>query len=104
MLTATLASGDALPGWLNFDAAKGTFSGTPAANDAGELALCLTATDLAGASISQNFILSIAAVSGRTLVGTTGYDQLNGTAGNDALDGGAGDDTYYVDSGADAIV
>ncbi|HEX2558919.1 putative Ig domain-containing protein [Phenylobacterium sp.] len=49
--SASLADGDPLPGWLNFDAATRTFSGTPPANFTGVIALKVTATDaLAGAS------------------------------------------------------
>lgn len=55
--TATLADGSALPTWLAFDAATGTFSGTPAS--AGSYALRVTATDLAGASASQSFNLAV---------------------------------------------
>lgn len=54
---ATLADGSALPGWLTFDAATGTFSGTPTA--AGSVQLRVTATDLAGASASQSLTLTI---------------------------------------------
>ncbi|WP_333841472.1 calcium-binding protein [Pelomicrobium sp.] len=57
--SATLASGEALPGWLLFDAATGTFSGTPTA--AGSVQLRVTATDLAGASASQSLTLTITA-------------------------------------------
>ncbi|PPC74484.1 hypothetical protein C4K68_25555, partial [Pokkaliibacter plantistimulans] len=36
-LSATLADGSALPGWLSFNAATGTFSGTPDNGDVGSL-------------------------------------------------------------------
>ncbi|WP_237737027.1 putative Ig domain-containing protein [Serratia fonticola] len=55
--SATLADGSALPDWLSFDASTGTFSGTPAT--AGNYALRVTATDLAGAQASQTFTLDI---------------------------------------------
>lgn len=57
--SATLADGSALPDWLKFDAQTGTFSGTPAT--AGNYALRVTATDLAGAQASQTFTLDIKA-------------------------------------------
>ena len=57
--SATLSDGSALPAWLAFDAATGTFSGTPPA--AGHLALRVTATDLAGAQASQRFSLAVEA-------------------------------------------
>jgi len=47
-LGATLLDGSELPSWLEFDAAEGTFSGTPLNEDVGVLALRLTATDMAG--------------------------------------------------------
>ncbi|CAD5377721.1 conserved hypothetical protein [Pseudomonas sp. OF001] len=55
--SATLSDGSALPDWLAFDAATGTFSGTPAS--AGNYALRVTATDLAGAQASQSFALAV---------------------------------------------
>jgi VCBS repeat-containing protein len=60
--SATLSDGGALPDWLAFDAASGTFSGTPAS--AGSYALRVTATDLAGASASQSFTLTVEAGGG----------------------------------------
>ncbi len=59
---ATLSSGAALPGWLVFNAATQTFSGTPANADVGVINLRVTATDLAGASASGDFVLGIANV------------------------------------------
>jgi hypothetical protein len=58
-LSATLADGTALPGWLRFDAATGSFSGTPGFADAGVLNITVTATDTAGASVGQSFALTI---------------------------------------------
>jgi hypothetical protein len=59
--TATLANGDPLPDWLTFDAATGTFQGTPGAADVGSLAIRVTATDEGGASASTSFILVVPA-------------------------------------------
>jgi VCBS repeat-containing protein len=56
-LSATRADGSALPAWLAFDAATRSFSGTPAT--AGNYALQVTATDLAGAQASQTFTLTV---------------------------------------------
>ncbi|WP_461584907.1 putative Ig domain-containing protein [Tepidiphilus sp. HLB4] len=55
--SAALADGSALPDWLAFDAATGSFSGTPAT--AGNYALRVTATDSLGASASQSFALEV---------------------------------------------
>jgi Ca2+-binding RTX toxin-like protein len=57
--SATLADGNPLPGWLSFDAQTGSFSGTPTSNAAGLLNLRVTATDLAGASVSDSFNLTV---------------------------------------------
>src|SRR5262249_4397026 len=43
--TASLGDGSALPGWLTFNAATRTFSGTPPANFNGQIALKVTAGD-----------------------------------------------------------
>ena len=55
---ATLADGSALPTWLSFDGT--TFSGTPLNDDVGSINLRITATDIAGASITSDFSLSVA--------------------------------------------
>jgi VCBS repeat-containing protein len=60
--SARLADGSALPDWLTFDAATGAFSGTP--STAGNFALRVTATDLAGAQASQTFTLDVASGGG----------------------------------------
>jgi VCBS repeat-containing protein len=67
--SATLADGSALPDWLAFDATTGTFSGTPAL--AGNYALRVTATDLAGASASQSFTLAVESGGGNQAPVTT---------------------------------
>jgi hypothetical protein len=56
---ATLSGGGALPGWLTFDAASRTFSGTPGPGDAGVSNIRLTATDGKGGSIFDEFLLSV---------------------------------------------
>ena len=56
--TATLANGDPLPAWLTFDAATGTFSGTPGQADVGVLSVIVTASDGA-ASVSDTFDLTV---------------------------------------------
>ncbi|WP_418316906.1 putative Ig domain-containing protein [Piscinibacter sakaiensis] len=60
--SATLSSGAALPGWLLFDAATRTLSGTPAASDVGTVGLRITATDIAGTAVNADFSLDVAAV------------------------------------------
>ena len=122
VLTATRADGGALPAWLAFDAASGTFSGTPAYGDIGALALTVTATDRAGARAALGFSLSVTAQPARTLIGGAGNDRLTGATGDDTLRGyagadlldgregadlmvgGDGDDTYHVDHAGDQVV
>ena len=60
-LSSTLADGSALPGWLSFDEATGTFSGTPPANFNGAIALAVTASD-GQAIVTDTFTLSVIAV------------------------------------------
>ena len=57
-LTATLDDGSALPAWLTFDAATGTFSGTPPLNFNGDIALKVTASD-GGETVSTSFTLTV---------------------------------------------
>ncbi|MBP9714332.1 MAG: putative Ig domain-containing protein [Sterolibacterium sp.] len=59
LMQVTLLGGEALPGWLQYDAATHTLFGTPGNDDVGEWRLALTATDLVGVSISQAFNLSV---------------------------------------------
>ncbi|MGY0617770.1 VCBS domain-containing protein, partial [Vibrio sp. FJH11] len=56
--TLTLSTGS-LPAWLHFDAATGTFSGTPTNSDVGSTQVTVTATDDHGAQISTTFDLTV---------------------------------------------
>lgn len=60
VLSASRADGSALPAWLAFDAASGTFSGRPGSGDLGSLAVVVRASDPAGASASGVFTLTVA--------------------------------------------
>lgn len=122
-LSATLANGDPLPGWLTFAPSLRTFSGTPGNADAGQLSIRLTATDSTGASASNVFSLTVAAAGpgadaligsegldaldglggNDTLVGLGGNDSLDGGDGNDRLDGGAGYDILLGGAGSDIL-
>ncbi|RRO13556.1 putative Ig domain-containing protein, partial [Pectobacterium aquaticum] len=64
-LSATLADGSALPNWLSFNPATGTFSGTPGNSDVGSLSIRVTASD-GDAAVSTTFSMSVtpAAVNG----------------------------------------
>ena len=109
--TVTLANGTALPTWLSFDTATNTISGTALDANIGTLDLLVTATDIAGATSQDNFLLTINPLD-RVLIGTTGNDTLIGGQGNDIIDGGAGvdtmkggkgNDTYVVDLATDVV-
>ncbi|MBI0544199.1 hypothetical protein F7158_23000, partial [Dickeya dianthicola] len=52
----------ALPGWLSFNPATRTFSGTPGNGDVGNLTIRVTATDSGNASVSTTFGLAVANV------------------------------------------
>ncbi|MGM3174397.1 putative Ig domain-containing protein [Dickeya lacustris] len=60
-LSATQADGSALPGWLSFNPATRTFSGTPGSSDVGNLSIRVTATDSSNASVSTTFALAVSA-------------------------------------------
>ncbi|NJN88174.1 MAG: hypothetical protein HC881_20125, partial [Leptolyngbyaceae cyanobacterium SL_7_1] len=57
--TATLTSAGLLPAWLSFDPTTQTLSGTPGDGDGGTLAIRITATDGALASVSADFQLVV---------------------------------------------
>src|SRR5262249_6465820 len=110
---ASLANGDPLPSWLQFDASTLTLSGTAAG--AGSWDVQITATDLSGASVSDTFALTVTDAgnsAGQTLIGGDGNDVLRGgdgndvllgRAGNDKMDGGAGNDYLNGGKGNDRL-
>jgi hypothetical protein len=57
--SATLDNGQALPSWLTFNAATRTFSGTPTNGDTGAISVKVTATDAAGLTASDTYVLTI---------------------------------------------
>ncbi|MBN3263429.1 putative Ig domain-containing protein, partial [Pectobacterium brasiliense] len=69
-LSATLADGSPLPGWITFNPATGTFSGTPANGDVGTLVIRVTATDGSNTSISTSFGLTVTNVNDAPVVAT----------------------------------
>jgi Ca2+-binding RTX toxin-like protein len=102
-LSATLENGNALPNWLSFNATTKTFSGTPPLANNGNLNIKVTATDSAGAQVSDVFALEIGLNLMGTnrvdrLIGSNGHDTISGLGGNDFIDGGRGDD--LLDGGA----
>ncbi len=101
-----------LPSWLSFNAITRTFIGTPRNTDVGTLEIVLTATDSAGESINDTFLLNVKYANRRltgdsdnnTLIGNGGNDRLDGGVGDDTMQGGLGNDTYTVDSSGDTII
>ncbi|WP_339899284.1 putative Ig domain-containing protein [uncultured Gilvimarinus sp.] len=58
--SAQLAGGGALPGWLSFDSATRTFSGTPANDDVAVITVVVNASDdQGGASASDSFTITV---------------------------------------------
>lgn len=110
-----------LPAWLAFNAATGTFSGTPAASEVGAVALGVRFTDSGGLFAQDSFNVTVAQAAAMTLTGTasadvltgkSNADTLSGLGGDDVLDGalgadrmlgGLGNDVYQVDNAADAV-
>ena len=104
-----------------------TFDGTPSEKDAGVYEIEVSATDEAGASVSDVVVLTVTnrdysesegddTLTGKgtddviygaggddLLIGKNGNDTLVGGSGNDTMEGGKGDDTYWVDSEGDVV-
>ncbi|MXY16825.1 MAG: hypothetical protein F4057_08085 [Acidobacteria bacterium] len=59
--TAELDGGGNLPSWLTFTASTRTFSGTPAAADAGTVSVKVTASDDDSATVSDTFVITVSA-------------------------------------------
>ncbi len=101
-LSAALWDGSVLPDWLTFDAATGTFSGTPDNWDVGNYEVRLTATDVAGLSVSDTFTLAVNNVNDAPVVANAIPDRLatEGTAFSYAVAGDtfADDDTIHGDT------
>ena len=73
--TATLENGQALPSWLAFNANNRTFSGTPPRTALGSLAVKVTASDRAAATVTDTFNLAIADKNLPPTLGTPLEDQ-----------------------------
>ncbi|WP_226099209.1 putative Ig domain-containing protein [Dickeya oryzae] len=81
-LSATRADGSALPGWLSFNPATRTFSGTPGNGDVGNLTIRVTATDSSNASVSTTFGLVVTNVNDAPVVsGTLGAQTATQSGG-----------------------
>jgi len=74
-LNATLTDDSALPSWLNFNPQLMRFSGTPGAEDVGNVSVRVTAVDRAGVSISDDFQITISDVNDAPIVTSPIVDQ-----------------------------
>ncbi len=104
--TTTLSDGSALPGWLAFDPATHSFSGTPANGDVGSLDVKITATDSLNVSISDTFRITVANVNDAptavnqtiTVLENTSYTLTAGNFGFSDVDTGDSLQAVSLDS------
>ena len=83
-LSATLEDGQPLPGWLTFDPATGSLTGTPGTNQAGIFQVAIIATDRQGASVTAPLTLTVANLAETPIIdlppeydtGTSDQDQI----------------------------
>jgi Ca2+-binding RTX toxin-like protein len=100
-LSAGLADGSALPGWLVFDPTEQRLSGTPSGDSAGSYEMVIRATDQSGASAANPFTLTVS--DDAYLTGSDGDELIIGGASNDILEGGAGSDALFGNGGDDLL-
>lgn len=103
-------NGEALPGWLHFDAASGTVSGHAPVGSP-DLSLSLIATDPLGNQSHADFSLALteppqtvkSSWHGGTIYGKDGDDHLIGSNFNDRIHGGDGNDYLKAKFGNDVL-
>lgn len=81
--SALQTNGLALPGWLQFNGSTGTFSGTPTANQLGNVFVNVSAIDNSNSSVSSSFHISPVANYGTQFTNTAGADNFTGTSALD---------------------
>jgi Ca2+-binding RTX toxin-like protein len=74
-----------IPDWLSFDADTRTFSGTPGNNDSGTLNIEVTATDNDGASVTDEFTLTVADFVNPTTISITATTSTATEGGSNGL-------------------
>ncbi len=75
-LSAQRSDGGGLPTWLSFDAATGAFSGTPGPSDTGPVGIRVSATDAAGASAWDDFVINVVSVNAPPTLASPLADQV----------------------------
>ncbi|WP_371395684.1 cadherin-like domain-containing protein [Fretibacter rubidus] len=101
---AALTDGSALPGWLTFDAATQSFTGTPTSSQSrGLFRVEITATDPHGAAASVELWLI---VTDDLVIGTTNPDSLVSSGGNqsDVFIGLTANDEFRGNDGSDYYI
>ena len=73
--STTLENGNALPTWLTFNPTTRTFSGTPTNDNVGSLNVKVTATDKAGANVSDIFAIAVENLNDAPIVSNAIADQ-----------------------------
>ena len=73
--SATLENGNVLPTWLSFNATTRTFTGTPTNENVGNLNVKVTATDKAGANVSDIFAIAVENLNDAPIVSKAIADQ-----------------------------
>ncbi|BAY22229.1 hypothetical protein NIES2100_19920 [Calothrix sp. NIES-2100] len=77
--SATLKDGSNLPSWLKFNSATRTFSGTPTNADINIIDIKVAATDTSGATVSDDFSLSVDNVNDAPILNSAIADQSTPT-------------------------
>ncbi|MDB9309593.1 choice-of-anchor I family protein [Aphanizomenon sp. CS-733/32] len=73
--SATLENGNALPSWLTFNPTTRTFSGTPTNDNVGNLNVKVTATDKAGTSANDIFVIAVENINDAPILSNAIADQ-----------------------------
>ena len=74
--TVTL-SGTTVPAWLSFDAETGILSGTPTNSEVGGHSVVITATDVAGATATDSFTITVANTNDAPTISSTAVTSVD---------------------------
>ncbi|MGB7443346.1 MAG: putative Ig domain-containing protein, partial [Coleofasciculaceae cyanobacterium] len=109
-------SATGLPDNLTINSETGAISGTPSNSGIGTTEITVTATDIAGESVSDTFDLTVAGnpepeipdnrepeIADNAMVGTANSDTIFGTASDDIIYGLGGNDQIFASEGNNVI-